>query len=102
MKKPVIGALERSKVVLTANPLEVAPGTRPDCNVRPLCLPTQRARRYRRVAHSGDRNHALSGSAAASGAWESVSTPTGNSLHDVECTDAGAYAVGSGGTIVER
>ena len=45
---------------------------------------------------------ALSGSALAAGGWESVSAPTGNTLHDVEYTDAGAYAVGGGGIVLER
>jgi len=34
--------------------------------------------------------------------WEVVETPTGNTLYDVEYTAEGAYAVGAGGTTVER
>ncbi|GGN92913.1 MULTISPECIES: WD40/YVTN/BNR-like repeat-containing protein [Haloarcula] len=45
---------------------------------------------------------ALSGSAAASSPWESVESPTGNTLYDVEYTDAGAYAVAGGGIVLER
>ncbi|WP_277541936.1 WD40/YVTN/BNR-like repeat-containing protein [Haloarcula laminariae] len=45
---------------------------------------------------------ALSGSAMAGSGWESVSAPTGNTLHDVEYADAGAYAVGGGGIVLER
>ncbi|MBX0323720.1 hypothetical protein EGH21_11845 [Halomicroarcula sp. F13] len=45
---------------------------------------------------------ALPGSAAASSPWESVESPTGNTLHDVEYTDAGAYAVAGGGVVLER
>jgi hypothetical protein len=34
--------------------------------------------------------------------WTSVESPTGNTLHDVEYTAAGAYAVGGGGVVLER
>ena len=34
--------------------------------------------------------------------WTVAETPTGNTLYDVECTDAGAYAVGSGGLVLAR
>ncbi|WP_254272030.1 WD40/YVTN/BNR-like repeat-containing protein [Haloarcula marina] len=44
----------------------------------------------------------LSGSAAASGPWTAVESPTGNTLHDVAYTDAGAYAVAGGGVVLER
>lgn len=44
----------------------------------------------------------LSGTAAASSPWETVESPTGNALYDVERTSAGVYAAGAGGTIVER
>jgi len=45
---------------------------------------------------------ALSGSAAASSEWQSVSAPTANTLHDVVSTNAGACAVGGGGVVLER
>ncbi|WP_434530444.1 WD40/YVTN/BNR-like repeat-containing protein [Haloarcula sp. NS06] len=45
---------------------------------------------------------ALSGTVAAAGPWESVESPTGNTLHDVEYTTAGAYAVAGGGIVLER
>lgn len=34
--------------------------------------------------------------------FEVVESPTGNTLHDVEYTAAGAYAVGGGGVVLER
>jgi len=34
--------------------------------------------------------------------WTSVETPTGNTLHDVQHTREGAYAVGGGGIVLER
>ncbi|MFB6280440.1 MAG: WD40/YVTN/BNR-like repeat-containing protein [Haloferacaceae archaeon] len=40
--------------------------------------------------------------AAAESAWTVAETPTGNTLHDVEYTAAGAYAVGGGGLVLER
>ena len=40
--------------------------------------------------------------AASSSGWQSVETPTGTTLHDVEATAAGAYAVGGGGVVLER
>ncbi|MFB6157784.1 MAG: hypothetical protein ABEJ34_08085, partial [Haloferacaceae archaeon] len=40
--------------------------------------------------------------AAAESAWSTAETPTGKSLHDVEYTAAGGYAVGGGGIVIER
>jgi len=34
--------------------------------------------------------------------WTSVESPTGNTLHDVEYTAAGTYAVGGSGVVLER
>ena len=34
--------------------------------------------------------------------WQTVESPTGNTLHDDEATTEGAYAVGGGGVVVER
>jgi len=34
--------------------------------------------------------------------WDTVESPTGNTLHDVAYTRAGAYAVGGGGVVLER
>ena len=34
--------------------------------------------------------------------WTSVESPTGNTLHDVKYTAAGAYTVGGGGVVLER
>lgn len=34
--------------------------------------------------------------------WSVAETPTGNTLHDVEPTVAGAYAVGGGGVVIEQ
>jgi len=46
---------------------------------------------------------AMPGLASAGEAgWTSVETPTGNTLYDVEYTDAAAYAVGEGGVVIER
>ncbi|WP_424002886.1 WD40/YVTN/BNR-like repeat-containing protein [Haloarcula salina] len=45
---------------------------------------------------------ALSGAATATGTWTAVESPTGNTLHDVEATTAGAYAVAGGGIVLER
>jgi len=47
---------------------------------------------------------ATAGVAAASGDadWTAVESPTGNALHDVEYTAAGAYAVGGGGIVLDR
>jgi hypothetical protein len=39
---------------------------------------------------------------AADAKWTAVESPTGNTLHDVEYTSAGAYAIGGGGVVVER
>lgn len=44
---------------------------------------------------------AVSGTVAATGPWESVESPTGNTLHDVEYTATGAYAVAGGGIVLE-
>jgi len=38
----------------------------------------------------------------ASAEWTSVASPTGNTIHDVEYTAAGAYAVAGGGIVLER
>jgi len=40
--------------------------------------------------------------ATATDGWTAVESPTDNTLHDVEHTSAGAYAVGGGGLVVER
>lgn len=40
-------------------------------------------------------------SAQASEQWTLAKTPTGNTLHDVAYSKAGAYAVGGGGVIFE-
>jgi hypothetical protein len=45
---------------------------------------------------------AVPASAQAGSDWTAVESPTGNTLSDVECTSAGAYAVGGGGVVVER
>ncbi|MFC7077077.1 WD40/YVTN/BNR-like repeat-containing protein [Haloarcula halophila] len=45
---------------------------------------------------------AFSVSGAAQSPWTAVESPTGNTLHDVEYTDEGAYAVGGGGVVLER
>ncbi|PSQ53323.1 hypothetical protein BRD20_03875 [Halobacteriales archaeon SW_8_65_20] len=34
--------------------------------------------------------------------WTTVETPTGRTLYDVAATDAGVYAVGAGGVVLER
>jgi len=34
--------------------------------------------------------------------WEAVESPTGNALYDVKYTNAGAYAVGNSGLVLER
>jgi hypothetical protein len=34
--------------------------------------------------------------------WTTAETPTGNTLHDVETTDRGTYAVGGGGVVIRR
>jgi hypothetical protein len=47
----------------------------------------------------------VSGVAAAAESeseWTAVKSPTGNTLHDVEDTTGGAYAVGGGGVVLER
>jgi hypothetical protein len=43
-----------------------------------------------------------SAAAAAESPWETVESPTGNTLHDVERTAAGVYAVGGGGVVLRR
>jgi hypothetical protein len=40
--------------------------------------------------------------AAAAAEWKIVETPVDGTLHDVAGTTAGAYAVGSGGVVIER
>jgi len=45
---------------------------------------------------------AFAGTVAASSPWTSVESPTGNTIHDVEYTSAGAYAVAGGGIVLER
>jgi len=48
---------------------------------------------------------ALSGlvsSTAAAAEWTAVESPTGNTLHDVVYTSAGATAVAGGGIVLER
>jgi hypothetical protein len=46
---------------------------------------------------------ALPGSASATtNSWQSVTSPVGETLHDVEYTSEGAYAVGGGGVVIER
>lgn len=42
------------------------------------------------------------GSVAAESHWATVESPTENTLHDVEYTNAGAYAVAGGGIVIER
>jgi len=42
------------------------------------------------------------GAAASEPEWTAVESPTGNTLHDVEETAEGAYAVGGGGIVLER
>jgi hypothetical protein len=39
---------------------------------------------------------------AAESTWTAVESPTGNTLHDVEYTAAGAYTVGGAGVVLER
>jgi len=39
---------------------------------------------------------------SASSNWTAVEVPTGNTLHDIVYTDAGAYAVGGGGVLLKR
>jgi len=45
---------------------------------------------------------AIPATAAADEQWTDVESPTGNTLHDVEDTATGAYAVGGGGVVIER
>jgi len=45
---------------------------------------------------------AVPGIAAADDGWTAVESPTGNTIYDVEYTDAGAYAVAAGGIVLER
>ncbi|WP_225335030.1 WD40/YVTN/BNR-like repeat-containing protein [Halomicrobium urmianum] len=45
---------------------------------------------------------AVPASAQAGSEWTAVESPTGNALHDVEYTSAGAYTVGGGGVVLER
>jgi len=45
---------------------------------------------------------ALSGAVAAAEPWESVESPVGGTLYDVEYTSEGAYAVGDSGVVLER
>jgi len=40
--------------------------------------------------------------ATAADGWTAVESPTGNTLHDVETTTGGNYAVGGGGLVLER
>ncbi|MFB6127895.1 MAG: hypothetical protein ABEJ79_11460 [Halolamina sp.] len=42
------------------------------------------------------------GTALADDGWTVAETPTSNTLHDVEYTAAGAYAVGGDGVVIER
>jgi len=44
----------------------------------------------------------LSGAVAAASPWETVESPTGNALYDVEYTSAGVYAIGAGGVVLRR
>jgi hypothetical protein len=44
----------------------------------------------------------MAATARASEQWTAVKTPTGNTLHDVAYTNAGAYAVGGGGLVLKR
>jgi hypothetical protein len=39
---------------------------------------------------------------ASEDGWTAVASPTGSTLHDVEYTAAGGYAVGGGGVVLER
>jgi len=45
---------------------------------------------------------ALPATVSAGDGWTVVESPTGNTLYDVEYTATGAYAVGSGGQVLER
>ncbi len=45
---------------------------------------------------------AVPATVTASDEWTSVESPTGNTLYDIEYTAGGAYAIGSGGVVLER
>lgn len=43
----------------------------------------------------------LASSAAAAEGWTAVESPTGETLHDVEATTDGAYAIGGSGLVLD-
>jgi hypothetical protein len=44
----------------------------------------------------------VAGATTGDEGWQAVESPVGATLHDVESTTAGAYAVGGGGVVIER